>query len=200
MQIDAFDCERISVCHRDRRSSRPTFRPSPAASGYSARTKPPGDGDQFAIVGTHHRQPVGGDDDRPVDRWAGGKRIVHAPRMPRNRTSQRQSAASPQRHCAASSGLKSCRALLRDRPRDRRHPRCRPRGRTRLSGTSSGEPAADIWVMAPGCSMRLSTAPSDSASVKTDVASATRMAASRPAATWNETIPPKSLICLAAAA
>ena len=37
--------------------------------------------------------------------------------------------------------------------------------RIRLSGTSSGEPAAEAWVIWPGCSMRLSTAPSDSASV-----------------------------------
>ena len=45
--------------------------------------------------------------------------------------------------------------------------------RTRFGGTSSGEPATDAWVIAPGCSMRLSTAPSDSASVNTRVAAAT---------------------------
>ena len=64
--------------------------------------------------------------------------------------------------------------------------------RTRLSGTSSGEPAAEAWVIAPGCSMRLSTAPSDSASVKISVEAATRIAASLPAASVKETMPPKS--------
>ena len=37
--------------------------------------------------------------------------------------------------------------------------------RTSAGSTSSGEPAADAWVMRPGCSMSDSTAPSDSASV-----------------------------------
>ena len=35
--------------------------------------------------------------------------------------------------------------------------------RIRSAGTSSGEPAAEACVIAPGCSIRLSTAPSDSA-------------------------------------
>ena len=32
--------------------------------------------------------------------------------------------------------------------------------------TSSGEPATEAWVIRPGCSISDSTAPSDSASVK----------------------------------
>ena len=37
--------------------------------------------------------------------------------------------------------------------------------RTRAGSTSSGEPAADAWVIRAGCSISDSTAPSDSASV-----------------------------------
>ena len=72
--------------------------------------------------------------------------------------------------------------------------------RSRSSGTSSGDPATEAWVISPGCSIRLSTAPSDSASVNSSVAPATRLAASAPPRTVKLTIPPKSRICLAAAA
>ncbi len=65
--------------------------------------------------------------------------------------------------------------VSRRRSRGRRRGRRRGRSadsmptdsRRRLSGTSSGEPAAEAWVIAAGCSIRLSTAPSDSASVNT---------------------------------
>ena len=70
------------------------------------------------------------------------------------------------------------RAPARDRRRGRRPTRCPTERRIRLSGTSSGEPATEAWVIRPGCSIRLSTAPSDSASVNSFVAAATRSAAS----------------------
>ena len=54
--------------------------------------------------------------------------------------------------------------------------------RTRLSGTSSAEPATEAWVIAAGCSISDSTPPSDSARVKISVAAQTRSAASRPPA------------------
>ena len=55
--------------------------------------------------------------------------------------------------------------------------------RTRSAGTSSGEPAAEAWVIDAGCSISDSTPPSDSASVNSRVRSQTaERAASPPAA------------------
>src|SRR5690349_19771497 len=71
--------------------------------------------------------------------------------------------------------------------------------RTRSSGTCSAEPATDMCVIWPGCSMSDSTPASDSASVNTSVAAQTRSAASRPPRSRMETMPPKRRICLAAA-
>ena len=54
--------------------------------------------------------------------------------------------------------------------------------RTSESGTSSAEPATDMCVIWPGCSISDSTPPSDSARVNSSVAAHTRSAASRPPA------------------
>ena len=67
---------------------------------------------------------------------------------------------------ARRSGTES-RAVRGGRRGDRRASRGRPTAARAAAGTSSGEPAADAWVMRPGCSISDSTAPSDSASVKT---------------------------------
>ena len=72
--------------------------------------------------------------------------------------------------------------------------------RTSAASTCNGEPAADACVIWPGCSMSDSTAPSDSASVNSSVRRTTSSAAASPPAQVNETIPPKSRICFAAAA
>ena len=72
--------------------------------------------------------------------------------------------------------------------------------RTSEGGTSSGEPATDAWVMRPGCSMRDSTAPSDSARVNS--LGPRRPARGRPPRrprSVKQTMPPKSRICFAAA-
>ena len=68
----------------------------------------------------------------------------------------------------------------------------------RSSGTSSGEPAAEACVIRAGCSTRDSTPPSDSPSVNSRVRPQAATAASPPPRTRNDTIPPKSRICLAA--
>src|SRR3989440_281446 len=67
--------------------------------------------------------------------------------------------------------------------------------RTSAGSTASGEPAADACVISAGCSISDSTAPSDSASVNSRVVATSLIAASSPAATVNDTMPPKSRIC-----
>ena len=65
--------------------------------------------------------------------------------------------------------------------------------RTRFPGGANGAPAVDACVIRAGCSIRLSTPPSDSASWKIFVR-ATSSTASCSVSTVNETIPPKSRI------
>src|SRR6266699_2803401 len=69
---------------------------------------------------------------------------------------------------------------------------------TRSAGTSSGEPAAEAWVILAGCSISDSTPPSDSPSVNNLVRPHIATAASAPPACRNDTIPPKPRICFAA--
>src|SRR6266540_3282689 len=66
--------------------------------------------------------------------------------------------------------------------------------RTSDGSTASGEPSADACVIRAGCSMSDSTAPSDSASANSRVDATSLMAASSPAPTVNDTMPPKSCI------
>src|SRR5436190_7339684 len=66
--------------------------------------------------------------------------------------------------------------------------------RTSAGSTASGEPAADACVISAGCSISDSTAPRDSASVNSRVDATSLIAASSPAATVNDTMPPKSRI------
>src|SRR5206468_1697283 len=61
--------------------------------------------------------------------------------------------------------------------------------RTRFRGAAKGASAVDAWVMRAGCSIRLSTPPSDSASLKIFV-SATRRTASSSDSARKEIIPP----------
>jgi len=65
--------------------------------------------------------------------------------------------------------------------------------RTRLRGAANGASRVDACVIRAGCSMRLSTPPSDSASVKTLVREQSATASSSDAAR-KETMPPKSRI------
>ena len=65
--------------------------------------------------------------------------------------------------------------------------------RTRFAGAANGDEAVEAWVIRAGCSIRLSTPPSDSASWKSSVR-ATSSTASASDAARNDTIPPKSRI------
>src|SRR5262245_23296837 len=71
--------------------------------------------------------------------------------------------------------------------------------RIRFFGAANGASAVEACVIRAGCSIRLSTPPSDSASLKTFVR-ATSATASSSVSTRKEIIPPKSRICLAAIA
>src|SRR6266540_4402807 len=62
--------------------------------------------------------------------------------------------------------------------------------RTSAGSTASGEPAADACVISAGCSISDSTAPRDSARVNSRVDATSLIAASSPAATTNDTMPP----------
>src|SRR5688572_10685112 len=66
--------------------------------------------------------------------------------------------------------------------------------RTRLRGAANGASAVEACVIRAGCSIRLSTPPSDSASWKSFVRPTSSTAASSESAR-NEIIPPKSRIC-----
>src|SRR2546421_2482769 len=66
--------------------------------------------------------------------------------------------------------------------------------RTRVGGTSSGDPATLAWVILPGCSMRDSTPPRDSARKNSSVRPHTSRASSSVSVS-KETIPPKPRIC-----
>ena len=92
------------------------------------------------------------------------------------------------------------RARRRARPRGRRsgrrRPRSRPRGGRGSRGAANGASAVEAWVIRAGCSIRLSTPPSDSASGRAS-SGATSATASSSDSTRNETMPPKSRICRA---
>ena len=65
----------------------------------------------------------------------------------------------------------------------------------RSPGTSSSEPVTEACVIRAGCSISDSTPPSDSPRVNRRVRPQARTAASSPASSRNETIPPKARIC-----
>src|SRR4051812_22392156 len=130
-----------------------------------------------AGAGVEERRPVVGLDEVHADRAraAAEVEVDQAHDYVRAATERRTSAAS----------RSASRSSAASMPTDRR---------TRLPGGANGAPAVEACVIRAGCSIRLSTPPSDSASWKMRVR-ATKSTASASLSIWNETMPPKSRIC-----
>ena len=167
MQVDAVEGERRRVVVGLAGPADPRTAAGPQAAAAAPARVHRGSAPTRRPSCARHREAVGGDDDRAGRHRAALDRLVVG--RPGSRSCRSCGRHACGRRCRDPWSSRG-RAPARGRRRGRRPTRCRPRGARGWPAPRAASRRPRRASSAPGCSIRLSTAPSDSASVNSSVA------------------------------